>query len=76
MIDKNKFDDKSIKYLEKFYKQQREEIIQSFSGSVPPGRIILNDGTEIYKREFIGKFILSEEHIFSNTVDNDKTRKM
>ena len=26
--------------------------------------------------EFIEKFILSEEHIFSNTVDNDKTRKM
>ncbi len=52
-----------------FGDEQREDIIQSISWSIPPGRIKLNDGTEIYKREFIEKFILSEEHIFSNTVD-------
>ena len=57
------------KKTEYFYEQQKEEIIQNISWSIPPGRIKLNDGTEIYKREFIEKFILSEEHIFSNTVD-------
>ena len=56
-------------WLEEFYEQKRGEIIQSILWSIPPGRIKLNDGTEIYKREFIEKFILSEEHIFSDNIE-------
>ena len=43
-------------WLEEFYEQKRGEIIQSIFWSIPPGRIKLNDGTEIYKREFIENF--------------------
>lgn len=62
-------------WLEEFYEQKRGEIIQSILWSIPPGRIKLNDGTEIYKREFIENFILSEEHIFSDNIDIEELVK-
>lgn len=62
-------------WLEEFYEQKRGEIIQSILWSIPPGRIKLNDGTEIYKREFIENLILSEEHIFSDNIDIEELVK-